>query len=213
MASPSEQSCDNSSAFGQALLKSEKKRILGVIVFVLFFALLGAIRIFVLGSAMSRWGLLTAAILIALELGLFQAVNRALQTDKRVSPLAWYSTLMLESLFPASGVAFLSSSNLHADYRPLATPWVLVYFPFILLSVLRLSPRLCLFSGFASTVGYLTAAFFLGWRFDPEGGFAATETAVPFFALLLLATGVLGAAVASQIRGYVEEALREAETR
>jgi serine phosphatase RsbU (regulator of sigma subunit) len=212
MASPFEQISENSSAFGQALLKSEKKRILGVLVFVLFFALLAAIRIFVLGSAMSRWGLLTTAILIAFELGLFRAVNRAVQSDKKVSPFAWYCTLMLESLFPAAGVAFLSSARLHADYRPLATPWVLAYFPLILLCVLRLSPRLCFFSGGVSAVGYLTAAFFLGWRFNPADGFAVTETAVPFFALLLLATGMLASMVASQIRGYVEVALREAET-
>jgi serine phosphatase RsbU (regulator of sigma subunit) len=90
---------------------------------------------------------------------------------------------------------------------------VLAYFPLILLSVLRLSPSLCCFSGLASAFGYLTAAFFLGWRFNPGDGFAVTETAVPYFALLLLATGILAAAVASQIRGYVEETLCEAETR
>ena len=54
--------------------------------FVLFF-LLAAVRIFVLGSAMSRWGLLTAAILIAFELGLFRTVNRALQLGKAVRSL------------------------------------------------------------------------------------------------------------------------------
>src|SRR5690349_8876345 len=213
MASFFNQISENSRAFGQALLKSEKKRILAVIVFVLFFVLLAAVRIFVLGSAMSRWGLLTAAILIAFELGLFRTVNRALQLGKAVPQFTWYCALTLESLFPASGVAFLSSTQLHADYRPLATPWVLAYFPLILLSVLRLSPMLCFFSGLASAFGYLTAASFLGWRFNPEDGFAVTETAVPYFGLLLLATGILAASIASQIRGYVEEALREAETR
>jgi len=53
----------------QALLKSEKKRILGIVVFVLFFVLLAAVRIFALGSAMSRWGLITAGILIAFDWG------------------------------------------------------------------------------------------------------------------------------------------------
>ena len=203
---------DNSPAFHQALLKSEKKRILGIVLFVLFFVLLAAVRIYALGSAMSRWGLITAAILIAFELGLLWLVIRALRTGKEVSQFAWYWTLTLESLFPASGVAFLSSTQLHADYRPLATPWVLAYFPLILLTVLRLSPRLCCFAGFASAFGYLVAAFFLGWRFNPEDGFAVTETAVPYFALLLLVTGILAAMVASQIRSYVEAALREADT-
>lgn len=39
-----------------------------------------------------------------------------------------------------------------------------------------------------------------------------TESAVPYFALLLAATGILAAIVASQIRSYVEAALREADT-
>ncbi len=208
-----QQISEDSPTFRQALLKSEKKRILGIVLFVLFFVLLAAVRIFALGSAMSRWGLLTAAILIAFELGLFWAVNRALQSGKEVPQFAWYWTLTLESLFPASGVAFLSSTQLHVDYRPLATPWVLAYFPLILLSVLRLSPRLCCFSGFTSAFGYLTAAFFLGWRFNPKDGFTVTESAVPYFALLLATMGILAAMVASQIRSYVEAALREADTR
>lgn len=203
----------NSPAFRRALLKSEKKRILGVVAFVLFFVLLAVVRIFVLGSAMSRWGLLTGVVLITFEVLLFRAVDQALRSEKPVSQFAWYCALMLESLFPAFGVAFLSSPQLHMDYRPLATPWVLAYFPLILLSVLRLNPILCGFSGLASTFGYLSAAFFLGWRFSPRDGFAVTETAVPYFALLLFTTGILAAVVASQIRGYVADALREAETR
>jgi serine phosphatase RsbU (regulator of sigma subunit) len=212
MTSLYQQISENSPAFRQALLKSEKKRILGVVVFVSLFAILVAVRIFIMSSAMSHWGLLTAAILIAWELGLFRVVHRALQSGNSVSQLAWYFTLTLEALFPASGIAFFASTRLQADYRPLATPWVLAYFPLILLSVLRLSPKLCCLSGFASAFGYLAAAFFLGWRFDPSNGFAVTETAVPYFALLLLTTGILAAFVASQIRGYVAEALREAWT-
>ena len=213
MASLYKQISEESLAFRRALLKSEKKRILGVIAFVLFFALLAAIRIFFLGSMMSRWGLLTATSLIAFELGLFRAVNRALQSGKSVSQIMWYCALTLEALFPATGITFLASTELHADYRPLATPWVLAYFPFILLSVLRLSPKLCGVSGLVSALGYLAAAVFLGWRFNPSDGFAVTETAVPYYALLLLTTGILAAAVASQIRGYVEEALTEAEVK
>jgi len=68
-----------------------------------------------------------------------------------------------------------------------------------------LSPRLCCFSGFSS------AAYIEGWRFDARNGFSVTETAVPFFACLLLGTGILAAAVASEIRGHVEAALHEAE--
>ena len=203
---------ETSPAFRGALLKSEKKRILAVISFVLFFALLVAVRIFALGSAMARYGLLAAAVLIVFELWLLQVVNQAMRSGQIVPGLLWYCSLTLESLFPAAGIAFFASSRLQVEYRALATPWVLAYFPLILLTVLRLSPKLCCVSGIASAIGYLAAAYFVGWRFDPQNGFAVTETAVPFFAFLLFMTGILAAGVTVEIRSHVEAALREAET-
>jgi hypothetical protein len=143
---------ETSLAFRHALLKSEKKRIVGVIVFVCFFATLAIVRIFVLGSAMSRWGLVVAALVIALELGLYRAVNRGLHSGKDISNFVWYVSSVLECMFPAVGVAFLSSTRLLPDYRPLATPWVLAFFPFILLSVLRLTTKPCWVCGIANYV-------------------------------------------------------------
>jgi serine phosphatase RsbU (regulator of sigma subunit) len=204
---------ESSPAFRNALLKSEKKRIVGVIAFVSFFALLAFVRIFVLGSAMSRWSLGVAALVIAFELGLFRAVNRRLQVGNDISNSMWYVSSILECLFPAVGVAFLASTRLLPDYRPLATPWVLAFFPFILLSVLRLTPRLCWVCGIVSTLGYLTAAYVVGWHFIPgPSGFTVTQTAVKYFAFILLITGGLAAGVAAEIRTHVEAALREAET-
>lgn len=203
---------ERSPVFRRALLKSEKKRILAVILFVVFFAFLVAVRIFLLGSAMSRYGLLAAALLIGFELWLLRAVSRSLHSGQIVPGFLLYCNLTLESLFPALGIAFFAGHQLQVDYRPLATPWVLAYFPLILLTVLRLSPTVCCVSGVASALGYLAAAYFVGWRFDPLNGFSVTETAVPFFSLLLLITGILAAGVTVEVRGHVEAALREAET-
>jgi len=202
-----------SPAFRQALLNSEKRRIFGVIAFVSFFTVLAVVRIFVLGSAMSRWGLVVAVLLIGFELFLFRAVNQVLQSGKTISNSAWYFSTVLESLFPVVGVVCLASSRLLPDYRPLATPWVLAFFPFILLSVLRLSPRHCWVCGNVSALGYLTAAYLLGWRFSPGAvGLTVTQTAVIYFALILLAMGALAGGVAAEIRTHVEAALHEAET-
>src|SRR6476659_6775701 len=204
---------ETSLAFGHALLQSEKKRIVGVIVFVCFFAVLAIVRIFVLGSAMSRWGLVVAALVISFELGLYRAVNGSLHSGRDISNCVWYLSSVLECLFPAVGVAFLASTRLLPDYRPLATPWVLAFFPFILLSVLRLTPRLCWLCGIVSALGYLTAAYVAGWRLSPgPSGFTVTQTAVKYFAFVLLITGALAAGVAAEIRAHVEAALREAET-
>src|SRR5437879_12949368 len=112
-----------------ALLKSEKKRIVGVIIFVCCFALLAIVRIFVLGSAMSRWGLVVAALVIAFEVGLYRAVNGSLHSGTEISSFVWYVSSVLEWLFPADGVAFLPSARLLPDYRPLAQPWLLAFLP------------------------------------------------------------------------------------
>lgn len=158
---------ETSPAFCHALLQSEKKRIVGVIAFVSFFTALAAVRIFMLGSAMSRWGLVAAVLVIAFELGLFRAVNQCLQAGEDLANSAWYVSSFVECLFPAVGVAFLVSNRLTSDYRPLATPWVLAFFPFILLSVLRLSPKQCCLCGVVSSFGYLAAAYAAGWNLRP----------------------------------------------
>jgi hypothetical protein len=191
---------------------SETKRIVGVIAFVLFFAVLAIIRIFVMGSAMSRWGLVAATLMIAFELLLLRTANRALRSGEEIPRVIWNSSIILESIFPAVGISFLASSRLLPDYRPLATPWALAFFPLILLSVLRLSPRLCWIAGVFSTTGYLVAAFVTGWRFNGFDGWTVTETAVAYFAAVIVVTGALAAGVAAQIRTHVEAALHEAET-
>jgi serine phosphatase RsbU (regulator of sigma subunit) len=199
--------------FRQALLTSEKKRIVGVIAFIAFFAALAVVRIFVLGSAMSRWGLAVAVLAITFELQLWRSVNRAMEADEDVADWVWYLSTAFESLFPAVGIAFLVSTRLLPDYRPLATPWMLVFFPFILLSVLRLNPKICCISGTLAALGYMTAAYLAGWRWSPgPTGFTVTQTAVVYFALVLLIMGALAAGVAGEIRAHVKAALREAET-
>jgi hypothetical protein len=97
-----------SPAFRQALLRSEKKRIVGVIVFVAFFSVLAIVRIYVLGSAMSRSGLVVSALVIAFELGLYRAVNQSLHSGQSVSNFLWYGSSILECLFPAVGENILT---------------------------------------------------------------------------------------------------------
>lgn len=205
---------EESPAFREALLTSERKRIVAAIAFVAVFAVLMFVRIFVLGSAMSKWGLIASILLIAYEVLILHSVNRALKSNKDVPHFLSYFTLALECLFPALGVAFLASSRILPEYRPLSSPWVLGFFPFILLSVLRLKPILCWLAGIISTVGYLWAAVLLGWGLTPgPDGFSAPQTAVLYFALFFLVTGALAAGVANEFRLHVQAALREADAR
>jgi len=122
---------------------------------------------------------------------------------------------LLEISFIGIGIAFFSSSALEAAYRPIATPWVLAYFAFLILSVLRLSPKECRFAGLIAAISYLVAAYYLGWRasFRDLSSHSVTQTAVGFYAIILLACGFIAGGVARQIRKHVRAALEEAETK
>jgi serine phosphatase RsbU (regulator of sigma subunit) len=91
---------------------------------------------------------------------------------------------------------------------------VLVFFIFIILSTLRLNPRICVLSGAVASVTYLSAALYLGWR-PPVPGIPArvTQTNVGLNAIILLTGGIVAGAVAREVRKHVEAALREAETK
>jgi len=205
----------DSAAFQKALLKSERHRIFGVVTFVSVFTAIVALRIAIYGSKMNPWGIVALVLLVAYEFVLLRTVNRSLRQDKKLPTGLWLLTVLLESSFPAIGIAFLSSPRLEPAYRPLATPWVLTFFPFLILSVLRLSPRACRFAGFIAAVSYLAAAYSLGWRpsFHDLSNHSATQTAVGFYAIVLLVSGFIAGAVAGEILKHVQAALQEAETK
>lgn len=205
----------DSAAFQRALLQSERHRILGVVTFVTVFTGIVVLRILVYGSQMSPWGIVALVLLVAYEFGMLRIVDRCRREDKKLLPGLWLLTVLLESSFPAIGIAFLSSPRLEPAYRPLATPWVLAFFPFLILSVLRLSPKACRFSGIIAALTYLAAAFHLGWRpsFHDLSNHSATQTAVGFYAIILLVSGTIAGAVAGEILKYVKAALQEAETK
>jgi serine phosphatase RsbU (regulator of sigma subunit) len=126
----------------------------------------------------------------------------------------WVTTTILETSIPAIGIAFLTSAALEPEYQPIASPATLLFFIFIILSILRLSPWICWLSGVTATATYLIAAFYLGWR-PPVPGIPSpvTQTDVSMYAMILLAAGFVAGAVAREIRNYVQAAVREAETK
>jgi serine phosphatase RsbU (regulator of sigma subunit) len=204
-----------SAAFRKALMQSERHRILGVITFVAVFTAAMALRIFIYGSKMSPWGIGASVLLVAYEFATLRIVDRALRENREIPRGLWLFTVLLEISFPAIGIAFLSSPRLETAYRPLATPWVLAYFAFLILSVLRLSPRACRFAGSIAAISYLVAAYYLGWRpsFQDLANHSVTQTAVGFYAIVLLVCGFIAGTVAREIVKHVQAALDEAETK
>jgi serine phosphatase RsbU (regulator of sigma subunit) len=208
----------NSTAFQDAELRSERLRIVAVLGFVAIFVLVTTVRVFVVRTAAETtswvWSYLLASIIIGYEFWTLRIVELALETGGTLAARFWILSTILETSIPALAIAFLTSQQIEAAYRPLASPAVLVFFIFIILSTLRLSLSITILSGIVASCTYLCAALYLGWRPPLPGTVApVTQTAVTLNAITLLIGGIVAGAVAQQIRHHVRAALREAETK
>src|SRR5258708_6193441 len=153
------------------------------------------------------------AIAIIHEAIMLRAIRRALHLDRDVSPATWMLNVFVETQLPTVALFLLFASHWLTPSQTLAAPAVLVYFLFIILSTLRLSPSLSVLTGLSSALGYLMAAFYAAATFEnPAARLAAFPRPVYYaYAGMILAGGVLAAIVSGQIRGHVAAALREAE--
>jgi len=209
----------NSTAFHTAELQSERLRIFGVLGFLALLFVVLIVRVSVIQTARVDdprvWGSLCLILAVAgTEYGMLRKVERSLEMESRLAPYLWFFSTTVEASVPAWAIAFLPSQNVDLIYRPLATPLLLVFAIFIILSTLRLKPWISILSGSVAALSYVTAAMHLGWR-PPEFGTPATlaQSAVSLNAITLLTTGLVAGAITREIRKHVHAALREAETR
>jgi serine phosphatase RsbU (regulator of sigma subunit) len=206
-----------SPAFHAAELRSERIRIFGVLGFLAVVAMVLTIRVFLLHTTVLNthavWNLALAAVIGLYEFLMLQFVNRALERDRKFPRFVWLTSTIIETSVPAIGVAWLTTTGFDPAYRPLASPATLLFFVFIILSILRLDPWICRVAGITATVSYIAAAVYLGW-IPPTPGTPApvTQTDVSLYAVILLVSGFVAGGVAGEIRKHVEAALREAET-
>jgi serine phosphatase RsbU (regulator of sigma subunit) len=149
---------------------------------------------------------------LSYELLVLVAVQQSIGNKLKIPDWFWTINVIIEMSIPAVGVAFLASDRILSDYRPIATSWVLLFFPFLILVTLRLSPLLCSIAGISGATGYLLAAAYCGWHIKNDlGTNGITHSAVPFIAIMICGSGVIAALVAREIRTHVLGALREAE--
>jgi serine phosphatase RsbU (regulator of sigma subunit) len=201
-----------SQAFEEAVLRTERLRVLGVVSILALFLITGAARMYLFGSHMTHVGMYVGSIFLIYELLVLVAVQRSIRTGPKIPDWFWTINVLIEMSLPAIGVAFLASDRFLIDYRPIATSWVLLFFPLLILITLRLSPLLCSIAGISGATGYLLAAAYSGWHIKADlTANGITHSAVPFIAIMIFGSGVLAALVAREIRTHVMGALREAE--
>lgn len=208
-----------SAAFRQALLTSERLRIRIVLGAISGAFLLRTMRAAIAGGQENLYSWLTLCGLLiffcAYEFLALCAVDRAIENDRDLPNWFWFSNAILESALPALAIAFLPSASIDPLYRPLANPAGLAFFVFIILSTLRLDPRLSRVSGWAAAVSYLLAAAHLGWKPSMSGDLSllSPQKAVIGYALCFIIAGMVAGIIAGEIRKHVNAALLEAETR
>lgn len=209
-----------SDAYQNAELESERLRIFGVFGFLGFLLVVVIVRVFLVRTALPsdphvRSSLFLIVVIAAFEYRMLRRVDSALKKQSGLARPWWVLSTALEASVPAWAIAFLPHPDIYVAYRPFATPLLLVFPIFIILSTLRLRPWITVFSGTVAAVSYLAAALYLGWRPQAVGTPAASiaHTAVTLNGVTLFATGVVAGAIARQIRKHVLAALRQAETR
>lgn len=198
-----------SQAFQRAELKSESHRIAGLLV------LLGALMFYVVlrGAVTGEYRLLAAqmAVLVvaaAYEVVMLVTVRRALKNETEVSIGIVMLNVLIEAQLPTIAIVLLIKSGLVEPHIALVSPAVLLYFFFIILSTLRLSPGLCILTGLAAVAGYAGVTLWIGIQDDAAPG------GIPIYllyAVLIYGGGVVAAIVAGQIRNHVFAALKEAK--
>lgn len=203
-----------SGAFHYAALRSEVYRLTGLLF------LLGGLVLFVIARAIVTTEVLlllaqflVLAFVFAHEVYMLRTVKAALRHEVDVQPDRWILNVFVESQIPTVGLFLLLASDWLNPYQVLVAPVMALYFLLITLSTLRLSPSISAITGILSALGYLQVVLYTEWRFqDSEARLSAFPLIVYFlFAASILAAGIIAAIVASQIRGHVVAALREAE--
>jgi serine phosphatase RsbU (regulator of sigma subunit) len=205
--------------FRQAVLKSERLRILIVLgIIVVVFLIRSFLTLILWDRENFHLWLLSCALLslfLLYEFFIYRAVSRAVRSGSDLSAGLRISNVIIETSVPAFALAFIYSTAIDPAYRPLANPSTLLFFIFIILSTLRLDPRLCRFSGIVAALSYLCASTYLGWHPAFRDGtlLLNPHKAVFGYAAILIFAGVVAGAVAGEIRKHVDAALHEAETK
>jgi len=203
-----------SRALERASLKSESYRVIALL------CVLAAVTVFVIlrGVATGQYLLLAgqAVVLmfvVAHEVVMLRAIREALRDDEELVPELWIFNVLIESQLPTVALFVLLLAEWMTPYQVLVAPAIVVYFLFITLSTLRLRPSITFVTGLLSALGYLFVALYVQLRFNDS---TPASERFPFpvyvvYAALIFTAGIIAAAVARQIRGYVLAALREAK--
>ena len=208
-----------SDAFLQASLQSQRLRIRTLLIAISALAVLAMLREFIQtsqaprGSIVSLYGVVAG--LIGYEVLMLRLLSRSIGQGRDLPRWFWIFNVLIEVSLPTVIIFMMTVRGPFGPYQALVAPVAFAYFIFIALSTLRLSPALCVVTGTAAAVEFLSVVVYTFMRY-PDSALRAHAFAFPVYAThaaFLLVGGLVTAGVAARIRQHVTAALREAETR
>lgn len=201
-------------AFALALQTSEVRRLqllLGVLVILM---ILATLRFAFGGVAMSSFAyparLITLGSTAVYALFIMGIVRRAGKEKRLLPQFFWISTAALESIVPTINIITLLKYAPIDPVDALVAPAMIVYFLFIILSVLRCRPSLCLVTAGLATVQHLALVL---WTLQSTHSGASLYPYYLSYSVLILTGGICAASVSHEIRKHVHAGLREAYIR
>jgi adenylate cyclase len=164
-------------------------------------------------QAQWRWMISLYGAVAAYEWVLRTAIGWLIEHRRQPNLALRYLNAFLETSIPT--VMLFIAVSLMGARDALGSPAFLLYFFFILLSILRLDIRLCLFTGLVAAVEHFLFVSIVVGTLEPE--VQASFWRTPVFnvsrSLILLAAGLVAGLVAQQIKRQVEVSLQTVEER
>jgi len=205
----------DSAALRRVELESERVRIvatLGILCLVLAVTFARRLAFGGTGSTLPLIGVFFLVV-VAYELTMLRRVSRGLRDQATLPDAAGITNVVVEALFPGVGIIMLAETGMSGPYAALVAPVALMFFVFISLSTLRLSPALARLSGLCSAAVYSLVAVYIFSRF-PEPDLEAAMRPIEYYigyTAMILAAGLVAGEVARQIRRHVAVSLSEAQ--
>ena len=157
----------------------------------------------------SRWPWIISlyAAVVAYELAVRAAIGWLIEHGRQPHAMLRYVNAFFETSIPTLMLSIAVS--LMGPRDALGSPAFLLYFFFILLSILRLEMRLCLFTGLVAAVEHFIFAYVAIATSVPEAEAALWRMPAYHFyrSLVLFVSGLVAGLLAKQIRRQVEGSL------
>lgn len=190
----------NSQSFHMAELRSERTRVmtlLGVFAGLLILVLIRGITSLAHGHHGQAWPFaLLLTLMTAYELLWLRFAKRSMVSRRAISKASWTANIFVESLLPTAALFLQIHVSFIGPQWALASPLVLTYFLFIILSTLHLDPVLSRLTGGFAAAGYVTVSIYAFLQFrDAWAGpkICAYTESIYYSAFLLLGEFAAGA--------------------